>query len=83
MEINKALFKNRIQIRKNIKTLRHYLEMNKTEFAKFTGIDEKRCVELETRLTATKEEIESIANAAEINRDFIIFNRISTELRVD
>jgi len=40
------IYKNKKQIARNIKTIRCYLELNKTEFAEKTGIG-KRALEFE------------------------------------
>lgn len=75
------LYKNRHLIRSNIKTIRCYLEMDKTEFGEVTGIG-KRSIEIETRLSATLEELVKIADYAEIQVDWIVKHRLYMTLNV-
>jgi DNA-binding XRE family transcriptional regulator len=76
------IYKNKVQIRKNIKTIRHYLELNQTEFAKKTGIG-KRAIEFETgRFLPTEDELKKIASLAEIDVSLIKHFRLQTNIDV-
>lgn len=74
------IYKNKRQIAKNIKTIRCFLELNKTEFAEKTGIG-KRALEFETgRFLPDTEELQKIADLAEINVNLIINFRLQTTI---
>jgi len=76
------IYKNKKQVCRNIKVIRHYLELNKTEFAKNTGIGD-RAMEFESgRFLPSIDEIKAIADLAEINQNWIIYNKIYTTLQV-
>lgn len=66
----------------NIRTIRCYLELNLTEFGAATGLG-RRVHEFETgRLRPSNDEIEAIANLAEVNPRWIKENILKTKLEV-
>lgn len=77
-----VIYNNKIQIRRNIKTIRCYLELSKTEFAEKTGIG-KRALEFETgRFLPTEDELKKIADLAEIEVSLIKHFRLQTRIDV-
>lgn len=70
------LHKNKGRICKNIKAIRCYLQLSKTEFADKAGFDDyKRGIEIENgRYRPNMQEIEKIAKLAEVNPQHIIHN---------
>lgn len=75
------IYKNKKKVAKNIKTIRCYLELNKTDFAKQTNIG-GRAMEFETgRFLPSEEELKKIADLANIDVRLIINSVIQTELK--
>lgn len=67
-----VIFKRKKQIVQNIKAIRCYLQLDRTEFAKKTGIG-PRATEFENgRFRPTVEEINKIAELANINPAHIV-----------
>jgi DNA-binding XRE family transcriptional regulator len=76
------IYKNIDRIRKNIKVLRCYLQLSKTEFADKTGIG-VRATEFENgRFRPSMDELKKIAELAEIKIEWIIHNNLFTTLSV-
>lgn len=69
------------RIKRNIKAVRCWLQMDKTEFAKFTKLG-RRALDLETRATATEDEISLIAKIAGIPPEHITEKNIVLRILV-
>jgi len=79
--MSNTIYKNKAAIIKNIKTIRCFLELNKTEFSEKAHLG-KRGEEFENgRFRPTMEELQRIADLAEINVQLIINHKAQTELK--
>lgn len=70
------------QVRTNIKTIRHYLELNKVSFAESCGIGVRRYLELETRYVPGYKELHLIAKTVGLTSDDLIFKQLKLQLCV-
>lgn len=76
------IYKNKLRVAKNIKTIRCYLELSKTEFGDKTGIG-KRAIEFENgRFLPSMDELKKIADLSEIPLSHIINNHLQTRIEI-